>query len=53
MPASSVYRAISMLLPELTQSSWSRNWKPFFERLVVKCEAEESHADAQFRKVTR
>ncbi len=53
MPSSKAYQAVRHLVPELTQSSWSRNWKPYFEKLVTKCEIEESHADAQFRKVTR
>jgi hypothetical protein len=52
MPASRAYRAISMLLPELQERTWNRNWKPFFEALVAKCETEENHADALFRKVT-
>ncbi|WP_277973295.1 antitermination protein [Pantoea agglomerans] len=53
MPSSTAFRAINVLVPDLTQSSWSRNWKPFFEKLVAKCEIEESHADAMFRQVTK
>lgn len=53
MPSSRAFQAVTLLLPDLTQSSWSRNWKPFFEKLVAKCEIEESHADAEFRKVTK
>ncbi|WP_347254370.1 antitermination protein [Leminorella grimontii] len=53
MPSSTAYRAIKELLPELTQSSWSRNWKPLYEQLVAKCDAEESTADATFQKITR
>lgn len=53
MPSSRAFQAVTLLLPDLTQSSWSRNWKPFFEKLVAKCEIEENHADAEFRKVTR
>lgn len=53
MPSSTAFRAINVLVPDLTQSSWSRNWKPFFERLVAKCEIEESHADAIFRQATK
>lgn len=52
-PSSAAYRAITALLPDLTQSSWSRNWKPFFEKLVAKCEIEENHADAVFREATK
>ncbi|RRZ90273.1 antitermination protein [Erwinia sp. 198] len=53
MPASRAYRAVSLLLPNLHERTWNRNWKPFFEMLVTKCEIEESHADTQFRKVTK
>lgn len=53
MPSSTAYAAITALLPELTQSSWSRNWKSLYELLVVKCEKEESHADAVFQRITR
>lgn len=53
MPSSTAFRAINVLVPDLTQSSWSRNWKPFFEKLVAKCEIEESHADAIFRQATK
>ncbi|QGY29056.1 antitermination protein Q [Pantoea cypripedii] len=52
-PSSAAHRAITALVPDLTQSSWSRNWKPFFEKLVAKCEIEESHADAIFRQATK
>lgn len=52
-PSSAAHRAITVLVPDLTQSSWSRNWKPFFEKLVAKCEIEENHADAVFRQATK
>ena len=51
-PSSTAYAAITALLPELTQSSWSRNWKPLYESLVTKCEQEENHADAVFQRIT-
>ncbi|WWI29739.1 hypothetical protein VRB72_06720 [Erwinia aphidicola] len=41
------------MLPELQERTWNNNWRPFFDRLVTKCEIEESHADAEFQKVTR
>ncbi|PVZ84847.1 antitermination protein [Serratia sp. S1B] len=53
MPSSVAYRAITALLPELTQSSWSRNWKPFYELLVAKCDIEEGVAVSEFQKVTK
>ncbi|WP_129543388.1 antitermination protein [Serratia sp. 1D1416] len=52
-PSSTAYKAITALLPELTQSSWSRNWKPFYEVLVDKCRREEDRAAAEFSKVTK
>lgn len=52
-PSSVAFRAIRALLPELTQSAWSRNWKPFYDSLITKCEMEESLADSAFHKVTR
>ncbi|EKN6282908.1 antitermination protein [Yersinia enterocolitica] len=52
-PSTTAYRAITALLPELTQSSWSRNWKPFYESLVAKCDIEESHAEDEFQRITR
>jgi len=47
------YKAITALLPELTQSSWSRNWKPFYEALVAKCDIEEGVAASVFNKITK
>lgn len=32
--SATVHRAILKRLPDLHQSSWSRNWKPFYEMLV-------------------
>lgn len=42
-----------VLVGELTQSSWSRNWKPFYASLVAKCDIEESYAESEFQKITR
>jgi hypothetical protein len=52
MPATRAYRAVKLLVPELHERTWNRNWKPFFEKLVIQCMKEENHADEQFRKVT-
>lgn len=52
-PGTRAYRAIHTLLPELQERTWNNNWRPFFDKLVAKCETEESHADSEFRKVTR
>lgn len=53
MPSSVAHNAVKALIPDLTQSSWSRNWKPFYESLVSKCFAEESWLETQFSRVTR
>lgn len=52
VPSSVAYNAIRHLVPDLTQSSWSRNWKPFYEKLASKCFIEESMAEQAFSKVT-
>ncbi|MCX8955812.1 antitermination protein [Erwinia psidii] len=53
MPASRAFQAKTLLEPDLTQVSCSRNRKPFFEMLVAKCEIEENYADSVFRGMTR
>ena len=52
-PSSRAYRAVNALLPELPQRTWSLNWKPLYDELLSRCEAEESQADTQFMKITR
>lgn len=51
--SATVHRAILKRLPDLHQSSWSRNWKRFYEGLVDKCHAEEKKADIEFQKATQ
>lgn len=53
VPSSTAYAAIRHLVPDLTQSSWSRNWKPFYEKLASKCFIEENIAERAFIKVTK
>ncbi|WP_274371721.1 antitermination protein [Morganella morganii] len=53
VPSSVAYNAIKHLVPDLTQSSWSRNWKPFYESLTGKCYIEENKAEMFFNKATR
>ncbi|EMO2078832.1 antitermination protein [Citrobacter freundii complex sp. 2024EL-00228] len=50
--SATVHRAILKRLPDLHQSSWSRNWKPFFEVLVGICHRGEKQAANQFEKAT-
>lgn len=53
MPSSVAYQAIKHIVPELTQPTWSRNWKPFYEKLISKCFLEESGAEVAFNKITK
>ncbi|MGO2307016.1 MAG: antitermination protein Q [Providencia sp.] len=53
VPSSVAYNAIRHLVPDLTQSSWSRNWKPFYEKLSRKCYTEEYEAERIFNKITQ
>jgi len=50
--SATVHRAILKHLPDLHQSSWSRNWKPFYEKLVDLCYQGERRAAAEFEKAT-
>jgi hypothetical protein len=34
MPASAAYRAVTMLIPNLTQPTWSRTVKPLYDALA-------------------
>ena len=53
MPSSVAYQAIKHIVPELTQPTWSRNWKPFYEKLISKCFIEENSAEVAFNKITK
>ncbi|MDK1241282.1 antitermination protein [Cronobacter sakazakii] len=50
--SATVHRAILKRLPDLHQSSWSRNWKPFYEMLVDTLLKGERHAAVEFEKAT-
>lgn len=50
--SATVHRAILKYLPDLHQSSWSRNWKPLYEKLVDLCHREEKRAAVEFEKAT-
>lgn len=50
--SATVHRAILKRLPDLHQSSWSRNWKPFYEMLIDVLYKEESRASSEFQKAT-
>jgi hypothetical protein len=50
--SATVHRAILKRLPDLHQSSWSRNWKPFYELLVDMLLKGERQAALEFEKAT-
>lgn len=50
--SANAHRAIQMYIPDLHQSSWSRNWKPFYEGLVDMLHKGERQAAAEFEKAT-
>ena len=45
IPSSAAHRIIRTLLPEVSQSSWSRHWKPFYEGMINHAEKELSRAE--------
>ncbi|OBU07417.1 antitermination protein [Morganella psychrotolerans] len=51
MPSSVAYAAIKHLVPELTQPSWSRNWKGYYESLIGQCYLEERQIDWLLKQV--
>lgn len=53
LPSSVPYKAVLNLLNELSQPSWSRHWKPFYEQLCTQCFKEESISSSIFSKMTR
>lgn len=50
--SANAHRAIQMHIPDLHQSSWSRNWKPFYEGLVDMLHKGERQAATEFEKAT-
>ncbi|ELT3495587.1 antitermination protein [Citrobacter freundii] len=50
--SATVHRAILKRLPDLHQSSWSRNWKPVYEMLIDVLHRGERHASSEFEKAT-
>ncbi|EBB3834212.1 antitermination protein [Salmonella enterica subsp. enterica serovar Carrau] len=50
--SATVHRAILKRLPDLHRSSWSRNWKPFYEMLVDVLHKGERQASSEFENAT-
>lgn len=53
LPAETVRLFICENITEITQPTWSRNFKPFYEMLITKCHQEEDLADSELQKVTK
>ncbi|EMG7853845.1 phage antitermination protein Q [Escherichia coli] len=52
VPSTAAYKAILKRVPDLHVRTWTRNWKPFLERLVDVCYREEQKADSAFQDAT-
>lgn len=53
IPAENVRKVLCSDVMEISQPTWSRNFKPLHELLVTRCHAEGSQADAVLKTVTR
>lgn len=52
LPAEQVRRALAAEGLEIAETTWRRDYKPFYEQLVTQCHKEESIADAALSSVT-
>lgn len=52
LPAIEAYRAICEITKDISQATWDRSGKPFYDKLIGKLEIEESWADSVLKKVT-
>jgi len=52
-PASKLFRAIKLMVPDLSQPTFSRNIKPLIDELIAQCYIEESRAEKAIQKTTR
>ncbi|MEI8592336.1 antitermination protein [Xenorhabdus bovienii] len=53
LPAEEVRKAICDSVIEISQPTWSRNFKPFYESLIEECFTEEALADSVLSKITK
>lgn len=53
IPSETVRKAISLDILEISQPSWSRHYKAFYELLITECHKEESLADLMLSNVTK
>ncbi|MCW0353974.1 antitermination protein [Pantoea ananatis] len=52
LPAETVRRAVGYAVMAVSQPTWSRNFKPFYEALITQCHKEESIAGEMLQRVT-
>ncbi|WP_223881559.1 antitermination protein [Affinibrenneria salicis] len=52
LTSASAYKVINTLIPELTQRTWSRNWKNFYDSLITRCHQEAAAAQSFFEQIT-
>ncbi|MEL2244204.1 antitermination protein [Leclercia adecarboxylata] len=52
VPSTAAYKAILKRVPDLHVRTWTRNWKPFLDALVVICQQEEGKAAKEFQRAT-
>ncbi|MCL2897923.1 antitermination protein [Brenneria tiliae] len=50
--SATAYKVIKALVPELTQRTWSRNWKAFYDSLITQCYQESMAAEKLFSLIT-
>lgn len=52
LPSEVVRRAVGFAVMTVSEPTWRRSFKPFYELLVIQCHREESHADQMLQRVT-
>jgi hypothetical protein len=53
LPSENVRKAICMSVMVISQPTWSRTFKPFYEALVTRCHSEEASAEKALSRVTK
>ena len=53
LPSESARKAICAGVMEISQPTWSRHYKPFYEELIEQCYREETSTDVVLSKVTK
>ena len=52
LPGEAVRRAAGYAVMSISEATWRRNFKPFYESLIIQCHKEESYADSLLSRVT-